>query len=223
MSYIKKAGILYCKVIGYTPYWIDVKNEKTNQLCVIFLKYKMSESFKAMVNHLILKNTPVSFIVWKRDANEYEFKGISKHNRFSVVKRTSKIIAGVALSRTLNEDYNPVNSKGRQKLLVGREGLRNFDRTGNKLSRAVHLGIDDSKAKSAIKANNETVRLAKEKEKTLKILRKRYFYDRYWHIPEEHTDQQWDDFLWENKNCLGRARKHSDVDFEKELKEAGII
>lgn len=228
MAYKKTGGFINCRIVGFTPFWLDVKVDKSNQDACIFLKEKMSDKFRNIIIKTIESGRLETFIV-KKIAGEdghYKFQCFGGKQQMGIRAKTAKIIARQELEDTLNEGNNFVQGKGKQSLLTGREGLRNNDRTGTKLSRAIHFGIDNSKEKQEIKNKIEAIKAAKKKESILKKMRKKYLYDRDWlmlPIPNGGSDNQWDEYLWDNKDDMSAPRNKHELSFEQELKINGII
>ena len=225
MAYKKTKGLLYAKIIGYTPYWIDVKNNKSQQICCIFLKNKMSDKMKAMIDNKINYNALTCFCVSKKDGEDYHynFHGFAKGIQ-SLIK-TKRIIAEESLEREINSQVNFVKGKQSSKLLTGKKGLVNFERTSNKLSRAIHLGINNDAEKAAIKEKNRIIKEKRECESILRKLRRKFFNDREWMmlpIKLGGTDLQWDEFLWKNKEELSNKKTKEYKDFIEELKALGL-
>lgn len=180
-----------------------------------------------MKNHLDKKiemNALSNFVVSKikDEPNHYKFIGFVAV-RSNLAKR---IVAEQSLNRELDADFNPVGGKNRQKLLTGRDGLRNFERTGPKLSMVFNSLIDNSEQKKEIAEKNRILKEKRAKEFVLRKLRRKFFDDRQWMMlgidNNGGTDNQWDEFLWENQGRLQKKNSNDYKAFEREFKMLGL-
>lgn len=222
MAYKKKRGILSCVIVGYTPLWLDVVNSKSGIEACVFLKFKMSDKMKDSMNRSIENAERKHILVEKMPEDQhYRFLGFSGGSHLGQQKKMERRIAYEALEREIGVDYNPAKGKSGQSLLIGRDGLRNFDRTGDKISRALSNRIDNSKEYEEKKRKLEGAKIVKEKKKFLAKLRKKYFYDR--ELQPTLSDAKWDAYLLETYSGDCPVPPKTDSQFEAELDEIGLL
>lgn len=223
MAYKKKRGILSCVVVGYTPLWLDVINSKSGIEACVFLKFKMSDKMKESIDRSIENAERRHILVEKMpEEQHYRFLGFSGGSHLGQQKKMERRIAYEALEREINVGYNPARSRSNsQSLVVGRAGLPTFERTGDKISRALSNRIDNSKEYEEKRQKLEAKKIEKEKKKLLVKLRRKYFYDR--ELQPNITDAEWDDYLLKTYGEDSSAPPKTDAEFESSLKEMGLL
>lgn len=140
----KKKGILKCRILGYTAFWLDVSNLKNGSEACIFLNKKMSEKMKIVMDRAI-KNKEWRYIVVEKMSNNDPHYRFIEFCHGQHIGHRKKIEKQIALDHEVSSNYNPARSKSnRSQAIAGRTGLISFERTGNKISRALSNSVDDS-------------------------------------------------------------------------------